>query len=631
MEEGCCNIVERSALLDRDALELGEYGSLKGSECGSSSSGRSGGDGGGSGRERARRRRGALCALALTALALAAACFAPSGAPVEERTKSDSTAAMAAAEDDVPASLLPPYTSVIFDPPYVTGDPTRDAELKQLYVKARMESRRQHCALKEHAGLVESQPERTHPGYTLVVPLACEPFLVDMDGRVVREWSLGDSAQSKEAVLTPDGTLLYMGATFGELFDNAEEWTALDYNSFVREISVDGEVVSECRIASEGRSGHHSFELLPNGNLLVVMYRRLPVEECFARGADPNGGRAQMSYNSSLGCRDDGIVEFRRVSARECVPVWEWWSMDHVVQDRDPAAGNYVESVADVPERLDVDYDKFEDVPELRMQSGAAPFAQMHMNSVAYNPDLGQILFASYLYSEAAVIEHGATSEESAGHSGGRYGRGGDLLWRYGNAAAYSFPGFTEQERRLGTVHGSAWVPSELEIGLTENGRNHVLLFNNGQFEPYRGVPVLSTVDEVEMPKGNLDGGYERVEPAERTASDDAFEGGFRSPPAWRDNPHEINGTASFIFGNAQRLPNRNTLACYGYSLTVREVDVEDNVVWELGVPYESDSLEDTSDLPSVCGSSTCYHQFSYWRAFRYAPDSREIKNLLKH
>jgi len=35
------------------------------------------------------------------------------------------------------------------------------------------------------------------------------------------------------------------------------------------------------------------------------------------------------------------------------------------------------------------------------------------------------------------VIDHSTTTAQAAGHSGGTYGKGGDLLYRWGNPNAY--------------------------------------------------------------------------------------------------------------------------------------------------------------------------------------------------
>ena len=69
-----------------------------------------------------------------------------------------------------------------------------------------------------------------------------------------------------------------------------------------------------------------------------------------------------------------------------------------------------------------------------------------HVNAVAYNADLDQIMLSVRAFSEFWIIDHSTTSAEAEGHTGGRGGKGGDLLYRWGNPRAY----------RAGTEGGSA-------------------------------------------------------------------------------------------------------------------------------------------------------------------------------
>ena len=48
-----------------------------------------------------------------------------------------------------------------------------------------------------------------------------------------------------------------------------------------------------------------------------------------------------------------------------------------------------------------------------------------HTNAIAYNADLDQIALSVRQYNEIWIIDHSTTSEEAAGSSGGRWGRGG--------------------------------------------------------------------------------------------------------------------------------------------------------------------------------------------------------------
>ena len=57
----------------------------------------------------------------------------------------------------------------------------------------------------------------------------------------------------------------------------------------------------------------------------------------------------------------------------------------------------------------------------------------MHTNSIDYNEEFDQILISVRYFNEIWVIDHSTTTEEAAGHTGGNSGKGGDLLYRWGN------------------------------------------------------------------------------------------------------------------------------------------------------------------------------------------------------
>src|SRR5262249_31645110 len=60
-----------------------------------------------------------------------------------------------------------------------------------------------------------------------------------------------------------------------------------------------------------------------------------------------------------------------------------------------------------------------------------------HVNAVDYNAELDQIMLSTPEFNEIWIIDHGTTTAEAAGHTGGRRGKGGDLLYRWGNPATY--------------------------------------------------------------------------------------------------------------------------------------------------------------------------------------------------
>src|SRR5207245_6277174 len=94
-----------------------------------------------------------------------------------------------------------------------------------------------------------------------------------------------------------------------------------------------------------------------------------------------------------------------------------------------------------------------------------------HINAVAYNADLDQIMLTVRAFSEFWIIDHSTTSAEAKGHTGGRGGKGGDLLYRWGNPQAYRAGRMEDQ--RLFAQHDAHWIPRG------RLGEGHVMVFNN--------------------------------------------------------------------------------------------------------------------------------------------------------
>lgn len=64
---------------------------------------------------------------------------------------------------------------------------------------------------------------------------------------------------------------------------------------------------------------------------------------------------------------------------------------------------------------------------------------------------LDQIVFSCRELSEIYVIDHSTTTAEAAGTTGGRSGRGGEILYRWGNPAMYGRG--TAQQQQFGGQH----------------------------------------------------------------------------------------------------------------------------------------------------------------------------------
>jgi hypothetical protein len=207
-----------------------------------------------------------------------------------------------------------------------------------------------------------------------------------------------------------------------------------------------------------------------------------------------------------------------------------------------------------------------------------------HINAVAYNAELDQIMLSVRSFSEFWIIDHSTTAAEAKGHTGGRSGKGGDLLYRWGNPQAYRAG--TRANQRLFAQHDAHWIPRGCP------GEGHVLVFNNGLERP---GDDYSSVDEIDPPI-DTEGRYLLAPGAAYGPKE----------PVWSFTaPIKTDFSAPFMSG-AQRLPNGNTLICDGMSGTIFEVAQDKQLVWKYNYIEPARSGPDSfTPIPGRTGDSS--------------------------
>jgi len=413
---------------------------------------------------------------------------------------------------------------------------------------------------------------RALPGYNLINPSGKSIYLYDNEGRVVHSWT---SEYSGGVAYLLDNGHLFRTA---EATNRDQRFKGPAMGGRFQEFDWHGNLVWDLEYHSEKRVPHHDAIKLPNGNALLICWEMIDEKEAVAQGR-----RAETVKESHL--QPDCLVEIRPTGPKTGEIVWEWRSWDHLIQDRDRAKPNYGK-VADHPERIDLNYLQREDDPAVQPVPAKADAATgpakdlpkkeekrapvdpdwMHVNAVAYNPDLDQIALSSPKFNEIWIIDHGTTTEEARGHTGGRCGKGGDLLYRWGNPRAYR--NGTRLDQRLFFQHNIQWIPKGLP------GEGHLLVFNNGS---ERQPDEYSSVDELEPPTDKT-GAYVRREHA--PFGPDVALWSYHAP-----NKAEF---FSWFISGAQRLANGNTLINSGAQGIVFEVTPDQEIVWKFVNPFKN-------------------------------------------
>ena len=373
-------------------------------------------------------------------------------------------------------------------------------------------------------------------GYTIFAPIrSTTTYLINNSGEVVHTWE-SDYNPRHSVYLLENGNLLRTAS------DNNPTFQGGGAGGRVQEIDWDGSVLWDFEYSTNQYCLHHDVEILPNGNVLMIAWERKTVAEAIVAGRNPD-------LLPSEGLWPDHIIEVEPTGVTGGNVVWEWHVWDHLIQDYDPTKENYG-VVADCPELVDVNY----------VVNPSNPGADWnHINSIDYNEEFDQILLSINAFREIWVIDHSTTMEEAASHTGGNSGKGGDVLYRWGNPQTYRAGEADDQ--RFFHQHDAQWI----EPGLL--GEGNILVFNNGLGRP---SGLYSSVEEIEPPVDN-DGSYSLTlgcpyGPEEQT---------------WIYTAENPTDFFSPNLSGAQRLPNGNTLVCNGANGIFFEVTPEKETVWE--------------------------------------------------
>ena len=387
-------------------------------------------------------------------------------------------------------------------------------------------------ALTKTVGLFVNDTTKVSPGYTLFGnSFSRSTHLIDTSGQVVQTWT-GNGGQTSSYLL-PNGNLLRnTNKPAGRVFGSNGS------TGVIEELAWDSSVVWTFEMQTEKYQLHHDAIPMPNGNILAMAWERHSYDEAVAMGRDPS--RTNPATNREVWSEAIFEIQPDRTDGIGGEIVWEWHLSDHLVQNKFPGKENYG-SILRQPQLVNFNY-----VPTgIGADTHIADWA--HFNAIAYNPNTDQIAVSSREFSEIWTIDHSTTTEQAAGHTGGRYGKGGDLLWRFGNLATWNAG--TRQNQQLYYQHNVQWIADG------SPGAGNILVFNNGWNRASGGS--YSSVMELKPVRYGV---------AQRVWTYAA------NPPARFFAP---------IVSGAQRLPNGNTLIDEGTTGRIFEVTRAGRIVWQ--------------------------------------------------
>ncbi len=363
-------------------------------------------------------------------------------------------------------------------------------------------------------------------------------YLIDRSGAVNHTWA-SSAVPGAGVRWLGDGTILRTYKT--------DLWTFGGTGGGVQKILWDGTVVWDYTYSSSTHVSHHDVRMLPNGDILLLAWEKKTPAEAIAAGRNP----AHVPPN---GVCPEHIIEVKPTGPMSGTIVWQWHVWDHLIQDYSASLPHYG-AISDHPELIDINY-------------GSMDTDWLHCNSLDYNEQFDQILISCPYFNEVWVIDHSTTTAQAAGHTGGRYGHGGDILYRWGNPLAYGRG--TASDMIFSSQHDATWIRPGYP------GAGHILVFNNGLNRGY------SSVDEF-APPVNETGSY-------------FLAPGSRYGPSSLNWSYTATPTTSFYatrISGAERLLDGDTIICNGITGVFFEVTPDNDIVWSYTNTYPSPWLND--------------------------------------
>ena len=410
------------------------------------------------------------------------------------------------------------------------------------------------------------------PGYTLFAPMSYNvTYLIDNNGELVQSWS-SEYRPGLSVYILENGDLLRTRIIQGQLFQTG------GHGGGVEIIDWDGNLVWEFDYFSDQYWQHHDIESLPNGNVLLIAWEHKADASAIANGRNPN---MLDGSQQPFGFWPDHIIE---VNPESNIIAWEWHVWDHLIQDYDSSKVNYG-VVSDHPELVNLNY------PSGPITNGD----WLHINAVDYNAELDQIILSVHHFGEIWIIDHSTTTIEAASHTGGNSGKGGDLLYRWGNPQAYI--GGNSNERIFFGQHDARWI---------EDG-SQIMVFNNGSGRPGGSY---SSIDVITQPIGE-DNLY-------MLDSNGIYEPDTLS---WQYTATPLGDLFAANISGAHRLENGNSLICDGPRGHYFEVDSAGSLVWDYVNPVvNTGPLYQGQEIPTQ-GSAQNSTLNRTFRVHRYPTD----------
>ncbi|MDF1694493.1 MAG: aryl-sulfate sulfotransferase [Saprospiraceae bacterium] len=413
-------------------------------------------------------------------------------------------------------------------------------------------------------GLLSYDPMNAYDGYNLMFPHN-QPnvYLLNNCGEVVHVWEDEENFRPGNiAYLRPDGTLV-KGKRDANVSSDAI-WAG-GGGEFLEIRDWDNNLIWQFEMNNDSLRLHHDFTLMDNGNIIAVAWEQKSEEEAIQAGRNPasiDQGKIWSEYIFEINPETNEIV-------------WEWHAWDHLIQDFDESKDNFG-VITDHPELIDVNYDTHDGHPDW-----------LHINAIDFHELRNQIIISVPYFDEVWIIDHSTSTELAAGNFGGLGGRGGDLMYRWGNPYVYTRD--SSMQKQLFFQHDIHFMDDF--ISPANSNYNALGVFNN------RVGADFSTVN-IFKPQWDM---YTWRYAFDELETKTFFPIDFSFTATHPEEPQKLYSTGLSSF---QQLPNDNYLITSGRFGYTYEMTPDNEIVWEYKTPFkggaqvtQGDSLEINNNL----------------------------------
>ena len=277
--------------------------------------------------------------------------------------------------------------------------------------------------------------------------------------------------------------------------------------------------------------------VMSNGHYLCLARENLDVDDFI-----------ELGYTYATGNNPRRIDVVIEIDPDTETIVWQWNIKDHMLQQRDDNLANYG-IASENPRKMDMDA-----IAQFDWISGES----FMINGFDYNEELDLLALSVRKMSEVIIIDHSTTTEEASGSTGGNYGHGGDILFRWGNPQNYGQGDQEDQE--LYFQHNPNWV----EYG---EHKGKIIIFNNrfSKFD-YSSVEIID-------PSLDANGQFVLPDNEEFQLAEEHISMNIE------------NSTGPFFYSEytsgASVMPNGNIYVTLGQSGRILEMNPEGKLVWD--------------------------------------------------